>query len=381
MSEPGCWECLVDHAWVTYAWPASSILEQGFCLLRSSVEFSARGHQYRVDFKEPLEFGGHAAVQVNTSTSVRRHVRRWPSPQHRDCAFRWQRERREAPWAAWLRADFTWSLLDPQEFASVGGGAQAPCGEAPPRRPYSLGGGASFSDAFWPQLLRMWPTGSLTAAKHPLGSRCCFALQCLSASTVPAAHGPEWQEVCRVWQQGGLGDSELVGAYRIQNRSLMHSFVALRGAMAARLSGEDFDDGVGREGKLQARLLWHGSRSVPGLLGICSDGFDRAQAVTCLYGKGCYFAASAAYSDKYACAVQIVGAPHRNLRAMLLAAVLVGESVQGSSGMYPPPVKPHSRNGERYDNTCDNADRPSIFVTFSDNQALPLYVVVYEPKR
>merc|ERR1711865_826559 len=160
----------------------------------------------------------------------------------------------------------------------------------------------------------------------------------------------------------------------------VHSFAALRQGMPARLSCEDYDDGVGRESRLSVRLLWHGARSVSGLLGICCDGFDRAHVQTCLYGKGCYFATSASYSDKYACSVKVPGAPLRNLRAMLLAAVIVGETVKGSSNMYPPPVKPHSRSGERYENACDNPDQPSILVTFKDSQALPAYVVIYELK-
>jgi hypothetical protein len=188
----------------------------------------------------------------------------------------------------------------------------------------------------------------------------------------------EWECVSSIWAQGGLASrSRLLGAYRIQNRGLMHSFAALRQAMMARLSCEDFDDGVGRESTLSTRLMWHGSRSVDKLLGICSDGFDRAHAQTCMFGKGCYFAASASYSDKYACSVRVPGVSG-NLRAMLLAAVLVGETVKGCADMYPPPVKPQSRSGERYENACDNVDKPNIIVTFKDGQALPIYVMVYD---
>ena len=37
------------------------------------------------------------------------------------------------------------------------------------------------------------------------------------------------------------------------------------------------------------------------------------------------------------------------VRAMFLVAVLVGECVVGTSNMYPPPQKPHSSTGERYE--------------------------------
>lgn len=222
---------------------------------------------------------------------------------------------------------------------------------------------------------------TLAAAEHPLGSRCNFALQCLAASTLSYEQQAEWEILKDTWRQGGLeSKAELAGAYRIQNRGLIHNFAALRQAMLSHLSCEDFEDGAGRESQLNVRLLWHGSRSIPGLLGICSDGFDRCHAQTCLYGKGCYFASNAAYSERYACSVKVPGLPQRNFRAMLLAAVLVGETVKGSTDMYPPPVKPHSRSGERYENACDSMDKPSIFVTFKDGQALPAYVMVYELK-
>merc|ERR1719401_456162 len=114
--------------------------------------------------------------------------------------------------------------------------------------------------------------------------------------------------------------------------------------MLASLMGEADEAGGGSTGeaKLSVRLLWHGTRAARNLVDICNDGFDRARAQTCVYGKGCYFATSAAYSDRYACSVSVPGET-RPLRAMILAAVLVGECVQGTNNMYPPPLKPHSR--------------------------------------
>jgi len=149
-------------------------------------------------------------------------------------------------------------------------------------------------------------------------------------------------------------------------------------AMLTRLTGDNFKDGQSREGKLAVRMLWHGTKSASWLIDICSDGFDRAMASTCMYGKGCYFAASVAYADKYACDVKVPCEPNRRLRAMMLAAVIVGEAVQGSQGMYPPPVKPHSRTGDRYESACNSEHSPTILVTFRDNQALPAYVMIYE---
>ena len=63
--------------------------------------------------------------------------------------------------------------------------------------------------------------------------------------------------------------------------------------------------------------------------------------------RGCYFACSALYADRYGCSVALPGAAlSGRLRAIFLAAVLVGDCVAGSSNMYPPPQK---ASGERYE--------------------------------
>ena len=105
--------------------------------------------------------------------------------------------------------------------------------------------------------------------------------------------------------------------------------------------------------------------------------------------RGCYFATSASYADKYACDVRLPGAPRGRVRAIFLAAVLLGDCVVGRPDMYPPPQK---ATGERYEppgtadvgpwglirNACDRLESPSILVTFKDHQALPLYVLLYQ---
>ena len=64
---------------------------------------------------------------------------------------------------------------------------------------------------------------------------------------------------------------------------------------------------------------------------------------------------------------------------LLLCAVLIEEVVKGESQKFPPPMKPHSRTGARYTVTANTNDAASagIFVTYSDGQALPLYVCTY----
>lgn len=80
-----------------------------------------------------------------------------------------------------------------------------------------------------------------------------------------------------------------------------------------------------------------------------------------VYGKGCYFSASARYSHSYA-------TPNSSgERHMFLAKVLTGKSAIGNSSMKVPPVG--------YDSTTDGKN---IFVTYHDAQAYAEYLIVYK---
>lgn len=410
--EQGFWERHVDGQWTAYPWPLCAILEQAYCCHRETVTVPCGSDSTglgwstpsRVDLQTPFAQASqdfHRARQVNTKTGCECEVRRWPCSQH-PAAQRMktdeakklaeqERKRQEAlkakmeeerrfnnRWAAWAswNADWVWLILDDAEWQKVQGG-DAPTASAPARQPYALG--ACSKEGWWPEVVRNWPTENVSSAAHPFQRACSFAVQCLSpgAGCCSEALAREWTVLANLWQASGQGDSsQLVGAYRIQSRGLLQSFAGTRQAMLARLGAEEFSDSIDRLSQLQVNLMWHGTRSVDGLLDICNHGFDRAMAKTCAFGKGCYFAKSAAYSDKFACDVKVPNEA-RPLRAMLLAGVLVGELAQGSSGMYPPPVKAHSRTGLRYENTCDSPDSPKIVVTYQDGQAVPLYIMVY----
>lgn len=373
-TEPGLWECNVEGQWTPYSWPASAVIEQAYCQRKASAEFSQRLMGYRVEFREALSSGAHAAVQVNVQSGKVREVCRWPSAAFREAHEVRSKARAQALWKAWAQADWNWVLLDAEDAKKVESGAGQEFA-APPREAYSLGD-CHFREPWWPHLLQCWPLQGLARCSHPL-RRCSFAAQRITPeSATSRATAREWAALCDMWQKSGL-KVPLLGAYRVQNRGLLCGFAGARQTMLARLSSEDFVDNVGRESQLQVRLLWHGTPAASDLVGICNDGFDRAMAKNCAYGKGCYFAASAAYSDKYGCAIRVPGET-RPLRVLLLAAVLVGETVQGTSNMYPPPMKPHSRTGERYENACDNVKCPNIIVTFMDAQAVPIYAMLYD---
>lgn len=388
--QQGYWECDVDGTWIAYEWPAWSILEQAFCQARKcEVKFRHRRINYHMKLKELWDMPNPSgevrdfrrATQVNVETGKTREARRWPSLAHRTRGLEQARAQAEQKWARWLQADWTWCFFDQDEVITrvlTSSSSQA----ALARSSYKLGmDGCHVALPPWlPEPLRSWPTQELSCAQHPSGRSCGFALQCVCPASATPALRNEYEALRTFWEMGGLKDRfKLVGGYRIQNRGLLHDFMGAHQSMLARLKGEEFTDGAGRESQLSVRLLWHGTPKVSNLLDICNHGFDRALANNCLYGKGCYFAASASYSNKYACPVQ-VPTEKRKFRAMVIAAVLVGELVQGTSNMYPPPHKSHSKTGERFENACDNVKHPNIFVTFRDGQALPAYVVVYEDK-
>eukprot|EP00439_Symbiodinium_sp_Y106_P062209 s429_g9.t1 len=340
----GHWECDVgtgdcssSSSWVDFHWPVSSILEQAFCRGKSSVDFIRGGNQYQVVFDTDLpgrlkDLRAHitdasmdspsTASQVNLKTKVKRTVRRFLSQAGKSQYLQREVERQSLSWSNWIGVSFTW-LLEPPVVG--------------------------------------------TCAAHPKGDPCNFALERLMPDA-RCEQAAEWSILQQLWQNRGRR-SRLLAAFRVQNRGnlalllelsvvlcakvsgLITSFVAQEQAMRKRLAlGTDFVDGSPR-----VELLWHGTRSQSSLLDICRDGFDRAHASSCMYGKGCYFATSGTYSDKTD--------GGKNVRAMLLAAVLVGECAVGTSNMYPAPRKPHSVSGERYESLgCSKARRPKAFV-------------------
>lgn len=403
--QQGYWECnIAENSWVPYEWPVCSLLEQFFCQGKSAgMNFEARGMLYRVDFqhgsvataaswKAEAEMMFVTACQLNLKTGAKREVRRWASRHHSTQIQKLRALELAALWQPWREAHWTWLLMEAESQGQAVGQdgtiAAKPAPVLPPlgppsRQPYAVDKGtlADTCADWWPMPLRAWPSSGLIRAEHPHGRKCNFALQHISPTN--AWTRQEWESLSQLWQSGGMASSsKLVGAFRVQNRDLIHGFAALRNNILTRLSTkEDFPDSTSRAANLSVRLLWHGTRSASQLLDICRDGFDRAHASVCVYGKGCYFAASATYSNKYACGVccpaETEGSSPQ-LRAMIVAAVIVGETVQGTNGMYPAPQKPHSLSGERYENTVDKVNNPGIFVTYKDYQALPAYIILYE---
>ena len=89
--------------------------------------------------------------------------------------------------------------------------------------------------------------------------------------------------------------------------------------------------------------------------------FSFSKSVAHVYGQGVYFAVEAEYSQRYATAKD-------GKNQMILADVLVGESIAGESSMRALPQRTPQR-------TYDSTFGPKMFVVFHDSQAYPAYVI------
>eukprot|EP01006_Ploeotia_vitrea_P054637 TRINITY_DN67909_c5_g4_i1.p1 TRINITY_DN67909_c5_g4~~TRINITY_DN67909_c5_g4_i1.p1 ORF type:complete len:310 (-),score=38.40 TRINITY_DN67909_c5_g4_i1:108-899(-) len=124
--------------------------------------------------------------------------------------------------------------------------------------------------------------------------------------------------------------------------------------------------------------LWHGTAGVC-LQPIIQQGFNRSYAGrhAALYGQGVYFAVDSCFSaaPNYAPADDIGN------RRMFLTRVLVGNYTRGRAGLKVPPENENATIPfSLYDSVVDSMEKPTIYVAFSDAQALPQFVVTYKGK-
>ena len=210
--------------------------------------------------------------------------------------------------------------------------------------------------------------------------------QCIAADGRPRnfsivrvpPNSEEWQHVRARYDAGESPNAPVRQIFRLQSLALLRRFRMRREELRRSL----IDDGLDPEALLQTAFMWHGTSTYQGLDGVTQGGFDRVWAVGGMnaYGFGSYFARHAKMSGSYAAScVDAADAAHGTVRVLLLCAVLIEEVVKGESQKFPPPMKPHSRTGARYTVTANTNDAASagIFVTYSDGQALPLYVCTY----
>lgn len=120
------------------------------------------------------------------------------------------------------------------------------------------------------------------------------------------------------------------------------------------------------------RILYHGTAAAT-CNSIEKSGFNRGYTTVAAYGVGVYFAMTASYSahDRFS---PRDTAGHKR---MYVARVLTGRSAQGDPSMRVPPPRSTSDPHDCYDSLVDNAQQPTMFVVFHDDQAYPEYLVTF----
>lgn len=154
------------------------------------------------------------------------------------------------------------------------------------------------------------------------------------------------------------------------------------------------------EGKVLEKHLFHGT-SIKSVAAIAHQGFNRIFAAdangmlvlvqvtinipftlflvctAAVFGKGVYFAARANYS-----AQQKYSVPDEDgNQHMFICNVIVGKYTKGDKTMkVAPPLDPNKNEHMLFDTLVDNTANPNIFVTMSDSQAYPEYLITFRRK-
>ena len=131
----------------------------------------------------------------------------------------------------------------------------------------------------------------------------------------------------------------------------------------------------GNVSKLNEIGLYHGT-PLDKLPPILHQGFLRQFVSRAAYGKGTYFARNADYS----CNFKFSKPDESGFQHLLFCNVICGEWVNGDHTMKVPPIK----NGSEYlpyETTVDHEHNPTIFVSYQDDQALPLYLISFKTRR
>lgn len=141
--------------------------------------------------------------------------------------------------------------------------------------------------------------------------------------------------------------------FRIQNEHLFKDFLSRKNRLKERNPQIQYKE----------MYLFHGTDPTH-VQSICAENLDFRLNGTngTVYGKGTYFATSAAYSARYAGS----GAT----KVMFIVKVLIGQYTVGSSNLRRPPK---DASGVFYDATVDNASNPTIYVKYDNTEYYPEY--------
>ena len=139
-------------------------------------------------------------------------------------------------------------------------------------------------------------------------------------------------------------------------------------------------------GVLVEKELFHGTGgNDPQLIYKGEEGFDMRFCSKGMWGRGCYFAASARYSHSYAYSV---GTGSLDSRQMFLARVNIGETHECPSDrtLIMPPPKPSSQSATsssvqfsvvRYDSVTGITKDTRVYIVYDNRKAYPFYLVTY----
>ena len=180
----------------------------------------------------------------------------------------------------------------------------------------------------------------------------------------------ESKSICKTFlehTQAARLDVYIMIVYKIQNEKLSEEYKHRRKSIKRGLDGD--------ECKLNERYLFHGT-NLSVIPKIITQGFLRQFTQRHAFGQGCYFAVNAAYS-----AHPRYSTPNtEGTQFVFVCSVICGEYCKGNAAMKVPDIKPNTDN-ILYETTCNDVDRPSVFVTFSDNQAIPVYLIAFKNRR
>jgi len=157
---------------------------------------------------------------------------------------------------------------------------------------------------------------------------------------------------------------EIKWIHKVGNEELLNTYKSKKWRMS-------------RNGPENELDLFHGSIS---FVEICKseDGFDMRLAKDGMWGRANYFAEKAQYSHRYSFRDDATGC-----YVMILAKVLTGNSVfsEPDNKLKRPPELPESGNSrvkKRYDSINGIANDTKVFMTYSNDQSYPAYLICYK---
>jgi len=169
---------------------------------------------------------------------------------------------------------------------------------------------------------------------------------------------PEYAMVVNKFNEGGFMKgkySKIIQVNRIENRNLWIMYHSKKLTMLPNPN---------------EKLLFHGCKTRPAMDAIIqTDGFDfRLASKGGSVGAGAYFAVKPSYSDSGYVLQNTDGS-----KEMIISSVLIGDSVQGQSGLARPPNNPATNR--LFDSVFNGAE---MFVVFDISQAYPSYIIKYQ---